>query len=77
MLVTNVSYGGCRFEASVSHDLQLGDHVKVAFSLDDAEGSMIKKEAIVRNITGAHIRCEFILLPDRHDGDLSCYLRNP
>jgi len=77
IVVTNLSMHGCRFDAPLSHNLQPGDRVGLAFSLDNARGTLIRKEAFVRQISGHSIGCEFIVLPDTFDPDLGFYLRNP
>ena len=76
IMVTNVSATGCRFEASASHKLQPGDRIGVTFTLNDARGTIIRKEATVKVIDGRYVGCQFLMLPGTFDPDLGFYLRN-
>ena len=75
MHVIDISLGGCRFDASISHHLQVGDRIALALNVGNAKGQVVKKEAIVKNVAGRYIGCEFIQDPMEHDRDLASYLR--
>ncbi len=77
IIVLDISTGGCRFSVSASHGLQSGDHIGVAFNLDNARQTMIRKEAIVRMVNDRYVGCSFITLQGTYDSDLGFYLRNP
>lgn len=74
--ITDLYAGGCSFTASSSHRLQPEEHIGIAFSLDNARGSMIRKKAIIHQVEGRHVSCEFIALHGTYDPDLGFYLRN-
>jgi hypothetical protein len=76
MMVNNVSATGCRFDASLSHKLQPGDRIGITFTLNDARGTMIRKEATVKVVDGRYVGCQFIVLPGTYDPDLGFYLRS-
>ena len=60
MLVLDISLGGCRFDASISHQLKVGDKIVIALNLGNASDLLVKKKAIVQNVEGEYIGCEFI-----------------
>jgi hypothetical protein len=76
ILVTDVSFTGCGFDAPVKHFLRPGDPIKITFALDDTRGSMIRKEAVIRKVEGYRIGCQFVTLPGAYDPDLGFYLRD-
>jgi len=77
IIVMDISNGGCHFSVFTSHGLQSGDHVAVAFTLDNSRQTMIRKEAIVRFVNGLYVGCSFITPHGTYDPDLGFYLRNP
>jgi hypothetical protein len=77
ILVTDLSFTGCGFDAPTSHSLHSDDRIRITFSLNDVQGSMIRKDAIVRKVEGNAVGCQFITLPGSYDPDLGFYLRNP
>lgn len=76
MLVTDISFTGCSFDAPTKHYLLPDDTIRITFPLNDARGSMIRKEAVVRKVDGYRIGCQFVALPGAYDPDLGFYLRN-
>ena len=76
MMITDISFTGCRIETSLSHRLAVGDKIGLTFTLDDAKRRLIKKEAIVRLVGDGYIGCQFIILPNTFDPDLGFYLRS-
>ena len=77
IFVVDISVHGCRFDASIGHHLKPGDHIGVAFNLNDAQHRLIKKEAIVRSVEGRYVGCQFIVENGVYDPDLGFYLRSP
>ena len=77
MFVIDLSFTGCRIDASISHNLNVGDRIGLAFTLDNAPGRMIKKEAIVQAVNGGYIGCKFIVATGAYDKYLGFYLRTP
>jgi hypothetical protein len=75
--ITNLSMGGCRFDASMSHHLQPNDHIGISFSLNDAQETMIRKEAVIRQVDGRYVGCQFVTLPGAYEPALGFYLKSP
>ncbi len=59
IVVTDLSRSGLKFSLSFKQDFMLGDVIMVEFELDDVDGSMIRREVIIRNIMGLNIGAEF------------------
>ena len=74
--VIDISAHGCRFDASIGHRLKPGDHIGIAFNLDDAQRRLIKKEATVRSVEGRYVGCQFIHDNGAYDPNLGFYLRS-
>ena len=55
---------------------QVGDVLKVVFTLDKVPPEIIDKKAVVRNIQDNYIGCEFIEEPGGSDRTLGFYLMN-
>lgn len=58
--VCNLSRHGVAFKPFGRRQMQIGDHVRVKFSLDNAAKSMIQKEVSVCSLAGDVVGCEFI-----------------
>ena len=73
MVVEDLSFSGLRFRTHFKSKLQAGDIVKVQFTLDDNNKSVITRTVIVRRVLDRVVGAEFC------DGDicrpLSFYLR--
>ncbi|WP_207678592.1 PilZ domain-containing protein [Desulfonema magnum] len=59
MVVKDLSRGGLRLKVEKEGELKIGDMLFVAFQLDDEHRSLIKKKAVIRNISGCYIGAEF------------------
>jgi len=77
MYVIDISLSGCRIDASLSHQLKVGDRIGLAFTLNNDTGKMIKKEAIVQAVSGGYVGCEFAVVYGTYDADLGFFLRIP
>jgi hypothetical protein len=77
MVVKNLSMRGCGFEAWKTSTLLIGEEIKVEFVLDDPGRSKIKKKAIVREVRGHYVGCQFSDLPGAYDADLGFFLKKP
>ena len=72
--IVNLSYSGCGFNASPKHGLELGNKIRITFTLDDAMKTTLRKEATVRFVKGRYIGCEFVVKPGGMEPDISFYL---
>jgi hypothetical protein len=61
MAVLDLSRTGVRMRTHQSRTLRVGDRLLLQFQLDDAKGSTIRKESVVRRIDGADLGAEFTL----------------
>jgi hypothetical protein len=77
MVVKNLSMGGCAFETWKTPTLLPGEDIKVEFVLDNPGRSKIKKKAIVLEVNGHYVGCQFSDLPGAYDVDLGFYLKKP
>jgi hypothetical protein len=59
MLITNLSSGGLQFTTPSKHGIQVGDHARVVFTLDDRKQTEICKRVIVQSIVDNFIGCQF------------------
>jgi hypothetical protein len=74
MTVRNVSRGGIGLEVPLGRPgLMPGDVLRVVFSLDDRQGSVIEREVVVRIIKGSYLGTEF-RTPPLEDKALGFYL---
>ena len=76
ILVTELSTDGCCFSASLLHHLHPNDHIGIAFSLNDARNSMVRKTAVILTVDGRTIDCQFLNQTGAYDPALGFYLRN-
>ncbi|OHE19185.1 MAG: hypothetical protein A2X95_05000 [Syntrophobacterales bacterium GWF2_56_9] len=74
MTVVNLTLGGCGLLASNEPALNQGDWIKLVFKLDDAKRTEIKRNAVVRRVTGNYIGCQFTVAT-AYDPDIGFYLR--
>lgn len=70
--VIDVSQSGLKLEFDFFPKLELGDRLRVIFILDDAKGSRVEKDVIVRNLTKPFAGVEF--LDKNHYGAFGAYL---
>jgi hypothetical protein len=75
MTIRDLSLGGCRFETSKAHLLDLGEEIKLEFVLDDPRRSNIRKKAVVSAIEGRLVGCKFSDPPGSIDSELGFYMR--
>jgi predicted RNA-binding Zn-ribbon protein involved in translation (DUF1610 family) len=75
MVVKNISMGGLGFETPVKSFLKAGDIITVHFWLDDKRRSEIKKQAMVRTVSGNFVGAEFLNQPGQYDAALGFYMR--
>ena len=74
MTVVNLTLSGCGLLASNEPALKEGDLIKLAFKLDDAKCTEIKRKAVVRRVIGNYIGCQFKATA-AYDPDIGFYLR--
>lgn len=60
MTIMNLSRGGLRFKILEPVSMQMGDKIRVRYTLDDPCDVMVDKEVIIRNTTGDEFGCEFV-----------------
>ncbi len=68
MLVTNISVGGVGLLTHAMHELNIGDQLKVRFSLNAVRRSLVEKDAVVRWVADGNIGCEFREPVEYHNG---------
>ncbi len=57
--VTNLSLSGACFEVRGVHDIKIGQHGSINFTLDNRKQSVFYKSVTVRSVRGNSIGCEF------------------
>ncbi len=57
--IMEMSKTGLKFKLSKAHVFDSSEEITIEFKLDDEEKTLIKKEALIRNINGRQIGCEF------------------
>jgi hypothetical protein len=72
--IKNISMGGLGFTALNRVRVQVGDMLKVKFTLDKEPPEIVEKEAIVRTIQDNYIGCEFTQKSTFSDRTLGFYL---
>lgn len=75
MTIQDITRAGLCFklDANTKQKLNIGDKLLLDFNLDDKSRSLIKKEAIIRNIRGDFIGVEFSSV-DLYDKALGLYM---
>ena len=76
MTVVNISRAGLRIEFKEMPNFEVGTKLLVEFRLDDKQDTLIKKDVIVKNISGHSVGTEFcsISSSDPKDKALGFYL---
>ena len=59
LTIQDLSISGLSFTCFNSHLFKVGDELTLEFMLDDEHQTVIKKEAIVRNMRESSVGCEF------------------
>jgi len=72
MTVTDISRTGLRIKLNFSQDVVPGDKLKLEFTLDDKQRSLVNKEVIVRSVKDLSVGAEFSLT--EHYDQLGPYL---
>jgi glyoxylase-like metal-dependent hydrolase (beta-lactamase superfamily II) len=72
--IKNISLGGLGFTALSQVRVQVGDRLKVKFTLDKDPPEIVEKEVIVKGINDNYIGCEFIQETGFSDRTLGFYL---
>jgi hypothetical protein len=72
-IIKNLSLGGCGFQASLNHGLQIGNLIQVRFKTDNVMKPIIWKEAIIRCVYDCYIGCEFVPMAGGMDIDFGFY----
>jgi hypothetical protein len=75
VVVNNLSLGGCGFQASAKHGLQIGNIIQIRFKTDNVTKPIIWKEATVRFVNDRYIGCEFAPTVVGMDADFGFYFR--
>lgn len=75
MTIQDITRAGLSFklDESANQKFNMGDKLLLEFHLDDKSKSLIKKEAVIRNIRGQHIGVEFSSV-DLYDRALGLYM---
>ena len=73
LLILNISQGGIGAQVMGMNSNQVGDELRVRFTLDDQQHSLIEKRVAVRLVKKNYIGCEF-LDSGTHDKALGFYL---
>lgn len=73
MTVKDLSRSGLKIKLNVRSNLKVGDRLMVFFHLDDRNNSLIRKEAVIRNINDSFIGVQFCQA-DEYDKILGFYL---
>lgn len=68
MTIVNISRGGLRFRTLEPVPLQVGDKLRVRFTLDTPQDVLIDKEVVVRNSRESEFGCEFMSPVEAADG---------
>ena len=75
IIVRNVSISGCEFTSLDLPHFRVDDEITLEFTLDDEHMSVIRKEAVVRDIRNNSIGCEFSRAGEyAYDGALGFYI---
>jgi hypothetical protein len=72
--IKNISMGGLAFIALNRVRVQLGDRLRVKFTLDKVPPEVVEKDVIVRTVQDNYIGCEFIAEEGYTDRTLGFYL---
>jgi hypothetical protein len=72
--IKNISMGGLGFTGLSTVRVQIGDTLKVKFTLDKVPPEIVEKEVIVRTIQDNYIGCEFTQESGYSDRTLGFYL---
>jgi len=73
MLILNISKGGIGAQVLGMNNNQVGDELKVRFTLNDQHSSLIEKRVVVRLVKQNYLGCEFLDV-DIHDKALGFYM---
>jgi urease gamma subunit len=73
MAVTDLSAGGVKLKLNIKRNLQIGDRLNIEFRLDDGKRTIIKKDVVIRNISGIYIGAAF-KSTDPYDPVMGFYL---
>ena len=68
MTIMNISRGGLRFRTLEHVPMQVGDKLRVRFTLDTPQDLMIDEEVVVRNNKESEFGCEFMSPVNAADG---------
>ncbi len=74
MTIMNLSRGGLRFKILEPISMQMGDRIRVRYTVDDPREVLVDEEVIVRNTAGDEFGCEFVDIssqPQEFRSDLS------
>jgi hypothetical protein len=59
VLITNLSCGGLQFTTTGRHSIEIGQHARITFTLDDRKQTEISRHVIIQSITEHLIGCQF------------------
>lgn len=68
MTIMNISKGGLRFRTLEPVPMQVGDKLRVRFTLDTPQDLLIDEEVVVRNNSESEFGCEFMSPISAADG---------
>ncbi|MCP4693692.1 MAG: PilZ domain-containing protein [Desulfobacterales bacterium] len=76
LIVKDISRTGLKIKLNIKRPIDIDDKLLVEFHLDDNKRSLVKKEAVVRKISGLELGVEFTLVDpsDINDKMLGFYL---
>jgi len=73
--ICDLTLDGCLLLASDKHSLHQGEHIKMAFKLDNPERTKIVRKALIRRIKENYIGCQFLGTP-AFDPELGFYVQD-
>ena len=76
MIIRDLSIGGCKFETVKACAMAPGEVIKLEFILDNPRSSILKKKAVVLNVSGCHVICKFSAAQGIIDSELGFYMKN-
>ncbi len=68
MTIMNISKGGLRFRTLEPVPMQVGDKLRVRFTLDTPQDILVDEEVVVRNNRESEFGCEFMSPVNAADG---------
>jgi hypothetical protein len=74
IVVLDISVIGLAFSSLDAPAFKVGDELSLEFTLDDKQGTLITRDAVVMNVRPRTVGCEFEISGGSFDGPLGFYL---